>query len=51
MYYAHTCIYFCSALESGPKFYNVRPTSLVNEEGGEDMLEAGIDEEVGCKPH
>ena len=45
------CIHFCSATDYGPKFYNVRPSSLVGEEGGEDMVETGIDEEVSQMSH
>ena len=49
-FYLHT---FLFSTDYGPKFYNVRPSSLVGEEGGEDMVETGIDEEVSkyIPPH
>ena len=30
----------------GPKFYSVRPSSLIREERGDDVVDMGIDEEV-----
>ena len=44
---------FSHSLESVPRFYNVRPNSLPSEEeeGGEDLVDSGIDGEVRFTGH